>query len=560
MMLISVTCWAGATTLRTQISGLSGPILKNVQERLQISETAYEQTLTPGTIQTFYKNAPDNIKKAVEPFGFFKSTIQTNLTHTGDMWEASFAVTLGPPIKITTVKVSVTGPGQKNIALTTLVNNFPVKTGQIFEAALYDKAKQNLFQTANEQGYLNAIFEKKIIRIDIENNAAEILLLLNTGPRYYFGRVTFNQNTFANKFLQRFLSFHPGEPFSSPKLIKFQQNLSNSNYFQEIDVSPNLQEKENFDVPINVALVANKAKRYNLGLGYGTFTGPRLTLSSNLRHLTNTGHHLDLQLKLSQVLSGLAAQYVIPGQNPLTDQYTIGANAQRFMPKNGNSISKSLSLGYVKTINDWKWAATTTYLREHYNILNNPSHNSRIVYPSLNVSRIKADDLINTHFGTKIDLSVRGATTKIVSNVSFAQTELKGKIIYSPTNLSRLIVRGDVGYTTVKDLNTLPITLQFYAGGLDSVRGFPYSYFGPGRYLKVASIELQHRLYGKISGAVFYDIGMADNHINSPMGRGTGLGLIYESAIGPIKAYVGFGRLQGKPRHFAFEFSLGPDL
>jgi outer membrane translocation and assembly module TamA len=44
------------------------------------------------------------------------------------------------------------------------------------------------------------------------------------------------------------------------------------------------------------------------------------------------------------------------------------------------------------------------------------------------------------------------------------------------------------------------------------------------------------------------------------MGRGTGIGLIYHSAIGPIKAYAGFGHLAQKSRHFAFEFSLGPDL
>ncbi len=560
MLVLYTTCWAGAITLRTQITGLSGPVLKNVQERLLVSQTAYGETLTPAVIETFYKNAPDNIRKALSPFGFFKPVIHTDLTHHADVWQASFTIDPGTPVRITAVDINVTGPGKDNSELAKQVTQFPLHVGQVFEATRYDKAKQNLFQTANEQGYLRATFEKKIIRIDVENHSVVISLTLNTGPRYYFGHVTFNQNTFSDKFLTRFLSFHEGDPFSSPQLIKFQQNLSNSNYFQEVNVTPDLKQIDNVEVPVDVGLKANKSQRYNLGLGYGTFTGPRLTLSTNLRHLTDTGHHMDMQLKLSQVLSGLAAQYIIPGQNPLTDQYMIGATGQKFTPKNGNSISKSVSLGYIKTMNDWKWSANATYLREHYNIIGSPSHNSRIVYPSLSLSRINADDLINIHYGTKIDLVIRGASTKVVSNVTFAQTELKGKIIYSPTQLSRLILRGDVGYTTVQDLNTLPISLQFYAGGLDSVRGFSYSYFGPGRYLKVASIELQHRLYGKISGAVFYDIGTADNHINSPMGRGTGIGLIYESAIGPIKAYAGFGRLQGKPRHFAAEFSLGPDL
>jgi translocation and assembly module TamA len=560
LLIIHSVCQASAISLRSNITGISGPVLKNVQERLAIAQAAYGLELRPATINLFYKNAQQNIQKAIEPFGYFNSTVQSDLTHTGDVWIAHFVIDPGAPIHITSTDIQVTGPGKDNSVLQKILATFPVKPGQIFEAETYDKAKQNLFQTANEEGYLKANFEQKVIRIDLKKQTVVIILHMNTGPRFYFGRVTFNQNTFSDKFLERFLSFHEGDPFSSPKLIKFQQNLSNSNYFQTVNVNPDLQNTENVEVPINVGLTANKAKQYNLGLGYGTFTGARLTFGANLRHLTNTGHHVDAQLKLSQVLSGLALQYVIPGQNPLTDQYTIGANTQKFSPKNGNSISKSLSFGYVKTVGDWKWMPTITYLREHYNIVGNPSHNSRILYPSFELSRINADDLINTRFGTKIDFLVRGASRHVVSNVSFAQAEIKGKIIYSPTELSRVIARGDFGYTTVKDLNTLPISLQFYAGGLDSVRGFPYSYFGPGRYLKVASLELQHRLYGKISGAVFYDIGTADNHLNAPMGRGTGIGLIYESAIGPIKAYVGYGRLAQKPRHFAFEFSLGPDL
>jgi translocation and assembly module TamA len=396
LLMLQTASWASAIVLRSNITGVTGPILKNVEERLAIAQASYGLELSPATINLFYKNAPLNIQKAIEPFGYFHSQVQPELTHIGEIWTARFVIHLGPPIHITSTDIQITGPGKDNSALQAILADYPVKPGHIFEAEIYDKAKQNLFQTANDEGYLKANFEHKVIRIDLKKNTVVVILHLDTGPRFYFGRVTFNQETFSDKFLERFLSFREGEPFSSPKLIKFQQNLSNSNYFQSVNVNPDLQNTEQLNVPINVALKANKAKQYNLGLGYGTFTGPRLTLGANLRHLTNTGHHFDMQLKLSQVLSGLALQYVIPGENPLTDQYTIGANVQKFSPKNGNSISKSISFGYVKTVNEWKWMPTISYLREHYNITGNPSHNSRILYPSFEVSRIKADDLINT--------------------------------------------------------------------------------------------------------------------------------------------------------------------
>ncbi|MES2219038.1 MAG: BamA/TamA family outer membrane protein [Pseudomonadota bacterium] len=549
-----------ADILHTDIVGLPGAALKNAQDRLLIAQSEYGAHLTPAAIKRFYKNAPKNIKAAIEPYGYFKAEVYPSLYHQGDQWTARFVIEPGPPIRIAHVDIQIHGPGAEDAALHNALINFPIKAGQVFEAAKYDQAKEALFQTANEQGYLKASFETKTVKINMENYNAVVIVHLDTGPRFYFGRITFQQNTFSEAFLQRFLSFKSGEPFSSPKLIKFQQNLSNSNYFQEINVNPELNDTTNNQVPIIIGLTPTKARQYSIGVGYGTFTGVRASLGANFRHLTKTGHRVDLQVKGSAILSGLAAQYIIPGANPLTDQYTIGANIQRFLPKNDGSDSRSVWVGFTKTNGDWKWAPTLTYLSEHYNIAGKPSHNSQIVYPSFNVTHTHADDLIDTRYGSKIDLTLRGASTAVISNVTFLQSDLKGKYIFSPTELSRVLLRGEFGYTTVRDVNLLPVSLQFYAGGLDSVRGFPTTYFGPGRYLKTGSIELQHRLFGKLSGAIFYDIGTADNHINAAMGYGRGVGLIYATPIGPIKGYIGYGKLQGKPEHFDFEFSLGPDL
>ncbi len=136
---------------------------------------------------------------------------------------------------------------------------------------------------------------------------------------------------------------------------------------------------------------------------------------------------------------------------------------------------------------------------------------------------------------------------------------MKGKYIFSPTNNSRVIFRGDWGYTVVDNLNQLPLSMRYFAGGIGSVRGYPYSSIGPGKYLQVGSAEFQHKIIGDWHGAVFYDVGNASNEFNSNFKRGDGLGLIYQSFIGPIKLYVGRGLSNpGKP--LTVEFSIGPDF
>jgi len=297
-------------------------------------------------------------------------------------------------------------------------------------------------------------------------------------------------------------------------------------------------------------------------VGYGTFTGPRFSAGINIRRITKTGHHFTAKLKYSSVLKGLAAKYFIPGKHPLTDQYTIGGNIQQFTPKNGKSFSKSLTLGYDKTIGLWRGSTTLTYLNEQsidYDS-NNPIYvHTNFLYPGLNISYIKADNLIYPRKGRSLNFSLRGTKIGMFSTTSFVQSEIKGKFIFSPTTDSRVIARGDLGYTVVRQVQDLALTLQFFTGGIDSIRGFPYASIGPGKYLGVSSIEYQHKIIGNWNGAVFFDVGNVADTFSGPLNRGDGIGIIYESIIGPIKVYLSRAESKpGKPK--SIEFSIGSEL
>src|SRR5262249_20930256 len=150
------------------------------------------------------------------------------------------------------------------------------------------------------------------------------------------------ESQYDKKFLQRFIKLQENEPFSSQKLLNLQESLSNSYYFQQAYVTPDFDHIENHEVPLRLSLLAPKSQRYNFGIGYGTYTGPRITARTEFKRITNTGQHFDAQLRLSKVLSGIGAKYYIPGKNPLTDQWTIGTNYQNFVPKNGRSISQTI--------------------------------------------------------------------------------------------------------------------------------------------------------------------------------------------------------------------------
>ncbi len=545
--------------LTIDISGIEGDALSNVQTRLDIEQASYEGELTSADIKHFYQDAPLYIKKALEPYGYFNSEITAKLTKHDTLWNAHFVIKPGPAIQINTVLISVTGPGKNNPEIQAFIKKFPLATHKRLIIDHYEKAKEAFFEVVNNQGYLKAKLDKKEILINTENNTANIILEMNTGPQYYFGSINYSQSPYASSFLQRFNNIQEGQPFSSLKLLQLQQDLSSSRYFRNVSVTPEFDQALENKIPTKVDITLPKSQQYNIGAGYGTFTGPRLTMGMDMRRIGDAGQHLTAQMKLSSVLSGLSAKYYIPGDNPLTDQYTIGLNIQRFLPKKGESLSEALSAAYLKQIGLWRHTLSVNALNDLYKQDEEKLRNSHLLYPSYNISRISADNIINPRFGSSFNFTIQGGSANALSTTSFFQAELKGKYIVSPTKHSRLILRSDLGYTVVNDLNQLPLTLNFFAGGLNSIRGFPFDSIGPGRYLRVGSVEIQHKIVGDLSGAAFYDFGTASDHFNDPLNRGDGFGLIYTSAIGPIKLYVGRAESKkGKP--MSIEFSIGPEF
>jgi|SRR5579885_1755885 translocation and assembly module TamA len=546
---------------RIEISGIQGEMYNNVQAQLSIEEKKSDSDISVLKMDKFLKKAPAIIRKSLEPYGYFKATVSpANIRHVDSTLVAAFRVNPGQPLKLSSVTVQILGNGESNPALHRLAEDFPIKTGMVFNSDAYEKARDLLFQTANDEGYIKSYFIKNEVKVDLKRYRADVTLILQTEDRYYFGKVSYSQSPYAQSFLDRFQSFKSVTHFSSKKLYQFQQEMSNSGYFQQVEATPDLEHIENHQVPINVDVMAPKSQRYDFGLGYGTFTGPRLSAGVNFRRLTDTGQHFNAEMKLSSVLSGLAAKYFIPGRNPLTDQYVIGANYQKFTPKNGRSYANNLSLGYIKKSGHWHNSITLNYLTERYSIENQPSTNSELLYPSLNLSYVKADDILNPHNGHSLSLTLQGATRDLLSSTSFLQGELKGKYIFSPFDSSRVILRGDLGYTVVNNIDNLPLTLRYFAGGLNSIRGYPDSSIGPGKYLVTGSAEYQHRIWGNWYGALFYDAGTASDHYGDPpLSIGDGAGIVYQSVVGPIKIYLGRAEnKRGKP--FSVEFNVGPEF
>lgn len=110
----------------------------------------------------------------------------------------------------------------------------------------------------------------------------------------------------------------------------------------------------------------------------------------------------------------------------------------------------------------------------------------------------------------------------------------------------------------------------FFAGGDRSIRGYDYKSLSPrdasgdlrgAKRLLTASLEYQFNVTGSWWGAAFVDTGEAVDRLDSTHFKtGAGLGIRWQSPVGPVKLDI--ARPIGDPDHkgFAFYIGLGPEL
>jgi len=580
---ICQSLYASQNRVQIQIEGVKGELLDNVLAYLSIEQQKNHPRLSASRIKRLHKQAPEEIKKALEPFGYYRADITTAelIPPSSDkddeaVWQAKYVIKLEDPLKIT--KVLIGGSAKDEKVFQKQFDDFPLKVGDTLNQPHYEKAKRVLHNLAEEYGYFDAKFTKHEIRIDEQAYAAEILLDFESKRRYIFGPVIFNQEQFSfnESLLQRFLTFKSGDYYTFSKILNFKNALSNSDYFEKVDVDiAHSSPTGDLHLPVNVTLNPRKQDKYAAGIGYGTDTGPRGSLEWKRRYINRYGHQFSAKAELSQIRRSMTARYFIPmGLRP--DSFltiTAGYKDEKTDTSESEVFLVGISKHHTRTLFNKRLSEVIgiEYRDEKYAIGSDTGH-ARLLMPNINWSYVDADNRIYTLNGYKIQLDVRGALDDVGSNTSFLQTRLNTIFIHQLLKDGRIIARGDVGYSAISllsgDFHDLPPSIRFFSGGDRSVRGYDYQTLGPknlegqvigGKNLLVGSLEYDHKILEKWSLAIFYDVGNAFNDFSEPLKQGAGVGVRWHSLVGLIRVDVATA-LSEEGTPLRLHITIGPDL
>lgn len=198
---------AAPERITVEIQGVTGELRQNVRAQLTIAQHASGEPVLEAQIRRLHDRAPDEIRRALQPFGHYRPTIDAALSQRPGGWIARYRIDPGDPIRIGRVDVDIVGPGADDPALRGVAGRHGLRPGEPLRHAAYENAKAALQNRAAATGYLDAALATRRAEVDTVAYSARVVFRLETGPRYRFGPVRFTPTPFEQAFLDRFVGF-----------------------------------------------------------------------------------------------------------------------------------------------------------------------------------------------------------------------------------------------------------------------------------------------------------------------------------------------------------------
>lgn len=624
VVLLSSSFSIHADTLEVDISGLKGAKqVENVKAHIGSTWISSSTMSSQRRRDRFLADAETRAAKALRPYGYYFPEIEIALTNPADQtWRLLLTIKAGKAIKVRQLVLEVKGDGSALESIAEWQTNWPLLPGVQLNQLIWDQQKQAVLDIAAEQGYLSAVFEASRIELNLEENIADLTLILNTGPRAVMGDIQYIQDSVRNEVLYSIPRFNKGDFYRTWLVDKFRTDLWRAGYFDEI----NVVEQKHLDqdpqrVDFKVTLKERKRNTHQGTIGYGTDSQFRTQYRWQRHLLSERGDSLGMGLGWQQKNEELLlfGEYRVPRRSRSSQYWLLSSalkteaeeidissqiNAQDQHLFFGRVEDFSVRFGKVKR-RDISWSQEqimeTMYVQY---LLEKNNFSDVAIEPGTHAVferfLLEEENFIDTNHSVTLGLDwdwpvIQGkrfntsghherAWLFTANDIWGSQREFTQAYISSRWNFVfaddwKLLLRGEAGYTDadVHEFETgtgddvlavsvteLPFLYRFKAGGSHSVRGYSFEALSSNNigsnHILTASAELEYQFKPDWSLAAFYDIGNAFNHWSeADLKTGIGVGLRWYTIAGAIRVDIAQAQgIEGKP--WQFHLTIGTPL
>jgi len=568
ILLLSSSCFSSSafavSSVDFDIKGVSGDIEDNL--------TSYLSTISipKGNNYSYFESkVRKNIIESIQVFGFYRPDITINLTLDDDELIVFIDIKLGERVKLTSVNIEMYGAAKDDPEFSKLLSNTPLKLGDNLSHASYDKFKADISKLASARGYFDGKWLQSEVRVSVKKNSAEVDLVFDSKRRYAFGESTLSNPTKSASVVSELATFKVGQEYESHLVAEYSLALFNSRYFQSASVVPNINARADGKIPIVITVINHPNNTYEVGVGYLSDVGIRGTLGWTKPWINSRGDSVSAEFEYSTVQQEFTFEYDIPIEDPIINIAKIQFGFQR--KDNEDTESNLFTLQLQRQFElESKWLRTWFIKLEKEDYIQASQVGSSImVIPGVSFARTKQRGGVDPYWGDQQLFSFEVASPYWGADINMAKVQSRTKYLRSINRTHFFTTRVDLGAIYVDEIESVPASMRFFAGGSQSIRGFQYETVTPvdanneyigGSYLTVGSFEYGYQFAEKWRIGIFSDMGTSTNDFSEPLSVGIGTGIRWMTPIGPVKVDFAVPVHSDTDTKYTFHLYIGPEL
>jgi translocation and assembly module TamA len=562
-MLLSAPSLAAEKVIEDyEIQGINGDLKNNVALYLK-SLVGEKSTLT------LRRYAKKQVKNSLKAVGYYSPIVEVEFDK--DEHDLVVKVERGPATRIEAINISVNGAGQQDQRLMTVINNLELKQGDIINHGRYDSAHKKIASMLLEFGYFDAKWPTRKLAISVQKHSAIITFTIDTGVRYQFGNIEILSDTPAEKYIRSLAPFSQGQPYKSTHIADYNLDLSSTPYFANVRVYADIAARKNSQVPIKVDVLAKPANSYEIGGGFNSELGPKVRFKWTKPWITENGHYLESNLNVAEKKQDISMAYTIPVDDPNDDlwRFSIGYKLEDELAEDTYSeiLTGQLQRQWL-TENNWVRTAFLRRDEETYRIGDDAEESTEMLMPGISYARKQAKGGTTPSAGEQWLISVEFGLEDVLSSTNLVRVQMQHAWLRTYLDRHLVFLKANVGAMLVNDINDVPYSLRFFAGGDQSVRGFAYHSISPedddgdligGKYLLSGSVEYNYQFAKNWRAALFVDGGTATNDFSDDFEIGAGFGFRYLTPVGPVRIDHAWG-LTKASKSTRLSITIGPEI
>jgi outer membrane protein insertion porin family len=455
-----------------------------------------------------------------------------------------------------------------------------IKRGGVYSNTIIRREVNALTEKFANQGYAYVEINPEI-SVDNKNLLVHLTFEIEKKKRVYYEKIQVVGNTKTrDKVIRRELVVAEGELYNAADMNKSRDRLKRTGYFKEVDFTTSrgsTEEKINLDLKVE----ETPTGAITFGAGYSTIESVVGSASISDRNLFGLGYAGSLKFSL-----GFKTQNI---RLSLTDPYFLGYPYMAGIDVYHERVEIFDTYSYKITGGDIRFGKELTdkiridamYKLENigvYHVADDASIYIKDQKGTKTTSAISItpsidtrDDYFNPRRGGRHSLSVQNAGGILGGDNYFVKVTGQTSWFFPLPLNTTLNLRAQANMISSYGGKTLPIYEKFFAGGINTVRGFEYGMAGPvdvngepigAKKMVVFNTELIFPISREIGlkGALFFDVGKGFDKWSevTPLRFGAGPGIRWYSPFGPIHIDLGFNLnpKKGEKGH-VIEFNAG---